>query len=48
MDSARIGAAKVQRFRKGNLVDRRWDVFPNLLSMRAEVNSAPSSAIPGC
>ena len=28
MDSARIGAAKVQRFRKGNLVDRRWEDFP--------------------
>ena len=45
--ATRIGAAKVQGFRKGDLIDRRRKDSPIYsLYIRAEVNSAPLSAIP--
>ena len=42
MDRNGGGAAKVQGFRKGDLVEYRWD---DSLIYSAEVKSAPSSAI---
>ena len=46
--AARISAANVKGFRQGDLVQIvDTGRFTNLLSIRAEVNSAPSSAIPG-